>query len=52
MKRNHIDKQKDDMEEKKKEAATALIKKFGLILQKPFEVSELSTAFATTIISL
>ena len=35
-KRNHPDKQKDDMEEENKEAATALIKEFGLILQKPY----------------
>ena len=35
-KRNHPDKQKDDMEEENKEAATALIKEFGLILQKAY----------------
>ena len=49
--RNHPDKQKDDREEENKEAATALIKEFGLILQKPSEVSKFSTAFATTVIS-
>ena len=34
-KRNHPDKQKDDMEEENKEAAIALINEFGLIPQKP-----------------
>ena len=34
------------MEEENKETATALI------LQKPYEVSKFSTAFATTVISL
>ena len=33
-KRNHPDKQKDDMEEENKEAATTLIKEFGLIKKK------------------
>ena len=51
-KRNQPDKQKDDMEEENKEATTALIKEFGLMLQKPSEVSKFSTAFATTFISL
>ena len=51
-KRNQSDKQKDDMEEENKEAATALIKEFGLILQKSSEVSKFSTAFATAVISL
>ena len=36
------------MEEENKEAATSLIKEFGLILQKLSEVSKFSTAFATT----
>ena len=40
------------MEEENKEAATALIKEFSLILQKPSEISKFSTAFATTVISL
>ena len=51
-KRNHPDKQKDDMEEENKEAATVLIKEFGLILQKSSEVSKFSAALATTVISL
>ena len=51
-KRNQPDKQKDDMEEENKEAATALIKEFVLILQKPSEVSKFSTTFATTVIPL
>ena len=40
------------MEEENKEAATALIKEFGIILQKPSEVSKFSTVFVTTVISL
>ena len=51
-KRNQPDKQKDETGEENKEAATALIKEFGLILQKPSEVSKISTAFTTTVISL
>ena len=46
MQEKQPDKQKNDMEEENKEAATALI------LQKPSEVSKFSTAFATTVISL
>ena len=47
-KRNHPDKQKDDMEEENREAATALMEEFGLILQKPSEVSKFSTVSVTT----
>ena len=36
--RNHPDKHRDDMADEMKEAATKLIKEFGLVLQYPLEV--------------